>query len=230
VTNYDTKHLDQDSQGSLRSARILLTYLFKHWVPKSVIDFGCGWGTWLYACKELGVERLVGIDGDWVPKERMIDPSIDFRPTDLMKGAVTPETFDLAMSLEVAEHLPPDAGDRFIGSLTQSANALIFSAAFIGQPGSGHINTRPHSYWAQKFLSSGFQLFDVFRPEFWNDNRVEPWYRQNTFLYVKLGHPLHNALTADGHFAERDARFVDCVHPWLYLWILEELRRRVSQT
>jgi SAM-dependent methyltransferase len=230
MNNYDIKHLDQDSQGSLSSARILLGYLFEHWVPRSVIDFGCGLGTWLYACKELGVERLVGLDGDWVIKETMIDHAIDFRPTNLMQGVVTTEAFDLAMSLEVAEHLPPDAGDRLIKSLTKSADAIIFSAAFIGQPGAGHINTRPHSYWAQKFLSSGFLLFDIFRPKFWSDGRVEPWYRQNTFLYVKIEHPLHNALASKGHRAERDPRFVDCVHPWLYLWILEELRRRAPKS
>jgi hypothetical protein len=56
-----------------------------------------------------------------------------------------------------------------------------------------------------------------------------PWYRQNTFLYVKANHPLHHALMASGRQAQRDARFVDCVHPWLYLWILEELKKRIKE-
>jgi hypothetical protein len=171
----------------------------------------------------------VGLDGDWVTKEKIIDQAIDFRPTNFQEKIVPTEIFDLAISLEVVEHLTPDAADRFVGSLMLSADAIVFSAAFICQPGAGHVNTRAHSYWAQMFMSSGYRLFDVFRPEFWSDNRVEPWYRQNTFLYVKENHPLHDALVAGGHRPQRDSRFVDCVHPWLYLLILEELRRRMSQ-
>ena len=184
ATGYDIKNLDLDAQGSLNSARILLAYLFQYWAPKSVIDFGCGLGTWLRACKECGAQRLVGLDGNWVAKEKIIDPTIDFRATDFQQEIASTETFDLAMSLEVAEHLPPEAADRFIQSLMRSSKAVLFSAAFIGQPGAGHINTRPHSYWAQKFISSGYLLFDIFRPEFWSDARVEPWYRQNAVLFV----------------------------------------------
>jgi SAM-dependent methyltransferase len=224
---YDKKLLDQDAQGSLNSARIFLQFLFKYWCPESAIDFGCGLGTWLCACKELGVKRLVGLDGDWVTTEQLIDRAIEFRAINFYQEISHTEAFDLAISLEVVEHLPPEIADRFINSLTQSANAVVFSAAFIGQPGAGHINTRPHSYWAQKFISSGYLLFDIFRPEFWSDNRVAPWYRQNTFVYARADHPLYDALIAGGHRAQRDTRFVDCIHPWLYLWILEELKRRV---
>jgi SAM-dependent methyltransferase len=227
-TKYDIRLLGEDSQGSLASARIFLAYLFKFWAPKSVIDFGCGLGTWLRACRELGVERLVGLDGDWVTEDRLIDRAIEFRPTNFQQGIVSTETFDLAISLEVVEHLPPDAADRFVQSLIKSAGAVVFSAAYLGQPGAGHINTRHHSYWAHKFISSGYLLFDLFRPEFWADNRIMPWYRQNTFLYVRANHPLNQALMASGHQAQRDARFVDCIHPWLYLWILEELRSRIK--
>jgi 2-polyprenyl-3-methyl-5-hydroxy-6-metoxy-1,4-benzoquinol methylase len=119
--NYDIRLLDEDSQGSLASARIFLAYLFKYWAPKSVIDFGCGLGTWLHACRELGTERLVGLDGDWVTEDRLIDRAIEFRPTNFQQGIVSTETFDLAISLEVVEHLPPDAADRFIQSLKKSA-------------------------------------------------------------------------------------------------------------
>jgi 2-polyprenyl-3-methyl-5-hydroxy-6-metoxy-1,4-benzoquinol methylase len=162
--NYDIRLLDEDSQGSLASARIFLAYLFKYWAPRSVIDFGCGLGTWLRACRELGVERLVGLDGDWVTEDKLIDRAIEFRQTNFQREIVSTETFDLAISLEVVEHLSPDAADRFIQSLIKSAGAVVFSAAYLGQPGAGHINTRHHSYWAHKFISSGYLLFDLFRP------------------------------------------------------------------
>jgi hypothetical protein len=49
---YDPKLHDQDARGSLESARIFLGFLFQFWKPHSVVDFGCGFGTWLLACKE----------------------------------------------------------------------------------------------------------------------------------------------------------------------------------
>jgi SAM-dependent methyltransferase len=226
---YDPKLHDQDARGSLRSARIFLGFLCQLWKPHSVVDFGCGFGTWLLACKELGVERLLGLDGVWIPPEKILDRAIEFQHQDLTKGVCLSESFDLALSLEVAEHLPPDAAEGFVKSIASSADAVVFSAAFVGQPGAGHVNTRPHSYWAARFLAEGYQLFDILRPEFWSDSRVEPWYRQNTFLYVRANHPLFQALSLAGRRPERDVRFVDCIHPWLYTLVLGELQRRLHR-
>jgi SAM-dependent methyltransferase len=212
-------------EGSLKSARIFLECLFSIWKPGSVVDIGCGRGTWLAACGELGIERLVGIDGNWVSQENMLSPSIEFRAADLDSDIPTVGTFDLAMSLEVAEHLQPASSERFADALTRHSDAILFSAAFAAQPGTNHINTRLHSYWGEMFLNGGYRLFDFFRPRFWSDRRVEPWYRQNTFLYVKTEHPLFDALTAAGERAAEDARFVDAVHPWLYFEALGEIER-----
>ncbi len=210
-------------QGSLASARIFISFLFEIWIPKSVVDFGCGRGTWLAVCKERGAQRVVGLDGDWVSQEMMVDPTIDFRPTNLREEVLLGENYELALSLEVAEHLPPETSEKFIRSLTRSSDAVLFSAAFLGQPGTNHVNTRAHSFWANMFFNQGYLLFDIFRPLFWSDNRVEPWYRQNTFLYVKNHHPLYRALIEKGHDVRRDARFVDCIHPWLYFGLLNQL-------
>jgi hypothetical protein len=117
-----------------------------------------------------------------------------------------------------------------VRTLAAHADAIVFSAAYVSQPCQGHINTRPHSFWAGSFLAQGYLLFDFFRPRFWSDNDVEPWYRQNTFLYVRPGHPLSALLAAAGHAPLQDARFVDCIHPWLYFGMLEQfaaLQQRV---
>jgi hypothetical protein len=105
------------------------------------------------------------------------------------------------------------------------SDAILFGAAFTGQPGESHTNTQLHSFWANKLLSNGYVLFDFFRPEFWADGRIEPWYRQNTFLYVKPSHPLYDILIRTGSRPCEDARFVDCVHPWLYFDALDEIVR-----
>lgn len=213
--------LQQD--GSYRSATHYLSHLFSIWRPRRVADLGCGRGTWLAACRELGVERTVGLDGSWNSQEKMIDPGVEFHPCDLEKPVTLNETFDLVMSLEVAEHLQGGASETFVESLSKLGGAVVFGAAFISQPGANHINTRLHSFWAEKFLARGFVLFDLFRGVFWSDDRIEPWYRQNTFLYVRPDHPLHAALLRGGHSSQPDARFTNCVHPWLYLLALQEV-------
>lgn len=227
---YGQEFFAQQVDGSLRSARLYLGHLFARWVPSSVVDIGCGRGAWLAVCAEQGVKRLVGIDGAWISQDMMLDPTIEFRPADLQAEFLPAESYELALSLEVAEHLHPNASDGFIRSLASHSDAIVFSAAFTAQPGENHINTQPHTFWAHKLLSNGYQLFDFFRPEFWSDARVEPWYRQNTFLYVKPRHPLYDILVRDGHHCYEDARFVDCIHPWLYFGALDEIARLQQAT
>ena len=230
ATPYDDAFYAEQVDGSLRSARAYLARLFALWRPDSVIDVGCGRGAWLAACGERGVARLSGLDGDWVSQEKMLDPAIAFRRADLQQEITGAERHDLAISLEVAEHLPPASSDGFVRTLVAHADAIVFGAAYVSQPGTGHINTRPHSFWADRFLAHGYRMYDFFRPHFWSDNEVEPWYRQNTFLYVRPGHPLDAALADAGHSPLPDARFVDCIHPWLYFGMLEQyaaLQQRV---
>jgi hypothetical protein len=46
--------------------------------------------------------------------------------------------FDLAVCLEVAEHLPPERAESFIRELCDLAPVVLFSAAIPGQGGTGH--------------------------------------------------------------------------------------------
>jgi len=223
--NYSNDFYDSIVAGSLRSARIYIEYLSKFWQPGSVVDVGCGRGTWLAAWAENGVRQLVGLDGAWNSPNQMIDKRICFIATDLEARIVLEEQFDLAMSLEVAEHLDPSTSSMFVASLAALSDAILFSAAFVGQSGENHINTRPHSFWAEQFFQHGYTLFDMFRPKYWSDERIEPWYRQNVFLYVRMAHPLYSLLTAAGHTPIDDSRFTDCIHPWLYGLALGEIQR-----
>ncbi|MBT1072717.1 FkbM family methyltransferase [Pelotalea chapellei] len=220
---YDQDFYNSQIVGSLQSAQVFLYHLFSLWgVPGSAVDVGCGRGTWLATCLDMGVKRAVGVDGDWNSAELMIDPRIEFHRANLEKRLVLSDRFDLAISLEVAEHLQPESSDDFVESLTSLSDVVLFGAAFSGQPGVNHINTRPHSFWAEKFFSRGYVLFDLFRPVFWNDDRIEPCYRQNTFVYVKPAHPLHDALVSRGYVPDCGSLLLDCVHPAIYLGLLNE--------
>lgn len=226
ATPYGQDFYNSQIVGSLQSAQVYLYHLFSIWgVPESVADLGCGRGAWLATCRDLGVRRTVGFDGDWNSQEDMLDRNIEFHQVNLEMELPLTETFDLAISLEVAEHLQPESSDAFVGSLTRLSGAVLFGAAFIGQPGANHINNRLHSFWAGKFLACGYLPFDLFRPVFWNDDRVEPCYRQNTFLYVKPGHSLHSALVSRGYASGTELALMDCVHPAVYLGLLGEFNR-----
>jgi hypothetical protein len=103
-----------------------------------------------------------------------------------------------------------------VESLTATSDVVLFSAALPGQGGRNHVNERLHSYWAGEFASRGYAVFDAFRPVFWTDGRVEPWYRQNAFLYIKRSHALCGILSGAGISEMQNRSFMDCIHPWMY--------------
>ena len=90
----------------------------------------------------------------------------------------------MAISLEVAEHLPETAAAGFVASLCRHADVVLFSAAIPAQGGDNHINEQWQSYWAKLFAQEGFEVFDLVRPRFWSEGRIPFWYRQNMLLYV----------------------------------------------
>lgn len=227
-TPYGDEFYVGQMEGSYRSARICLQHLSGYLQPESVADAGCGRGTWLKAWLELGVTRAVGLDGPWNRADNMVDPRIEFRPCDLSRpfAAGASGRFDLAMSLEVAEHLEPGAAPGFVHSLTALSDAVLFGAAFTGQGGTAHLNEQLPSWWARLFTARGWRPFDVFRPALWGEREVEVWYRQNTFLYVREDSPRFEALIAAGLRPMDSLAFMDCMHPDLFQDKLQPTLRR----
>lgn len=185
--SYDEQFYEQQKTNSLNSAKVILAHLFDQFRPSSVVDFGCGVGTWLAAAKELNGNSgsYLGLDGEWGGKEKIIPPGIEFLPKDLSGPIQLGRRFDLAISLEVAEHLPEQSAPGFIESIARSSDIVLFGAAIPNQGGVNHINEQYQSYWCQIFAELGFICLDAIRPYFFDDHRVGVAYRQNAFLYVK---------------------------------------------
>ena len=116
---YDKLFFDQMTEGSLSSARVVLPILFHYFAPESVVDVGCGRGTWLKAAAECGVKKLLGLDGDYVNRDALLIDARNFQACDLAKRIELPKRFDLAISVEVAEHLPFDRSESFVADLVR---------------------------------------------------------------------------------------------------------------
>ena len=52
---------------------------------RSMVDVGCGVGTWAKVFQQCGVVEVVGIDGSYVDKSQLRIPLDAFKPTDLSK-------------------------------------------------------------------------------------------------------------------------------------------------
>lgn len=170
---------------SYSSARQVLSVVFDILEIKSLVDFGCGTGAWLRAAQEFGNVRAVGIDGDWVKPEMLVCSNMEFKAMELEQPIRLSETFDLALSCEVGEHLSPARADGFVADLCAAAPRVLFGAAIPGQGGSAHINEQWQSYWAKKFMANGFTPIDVVRPHVIDRDDVLRWYKNNILLYVR---------------------------------------------
>jgi SAM-dependent methyltransferase len=150
----------------------------------SVVDFGCGNGEWLRVWKSLGVSDVVGIDGDFIDRQKLLIGTEEFRAHDLREPLRLDRKFDLVQSLEVAEHLPDDCAESFVDTLVSHGERILFSAAVKGQMGIQHVNEQQYEYWRDKFATRGFLLVDWIRPKIQNQSEIAFWYRYNTLLFV----------------------------------------------
>lgn len=184
---YGERFYKNQSGGSLRSAEIIVPIILNVLRPRSVVDVGCGTGGWLSVFSRHGVE-ICGIDGQHVPLDQLQIPSDRFIARDLeepLRGLFDNDAFDLAVSLEVAEHLLPSRAESFVEDLTTLAPIVLFSAAVPHQGGTRHLNEQWQTYWAEKFSALGYATIDFVRDLVWTREDVEPWYQQNLLIYVR---------------------------------------------
>ena len=187
MTVYTEDFFADQVDGSRRSAAAVLP-IVRELVGElgSVLDVGCGVGTWLAEWKRLGVGTVRGYDGDYVDRSALQIAPEEFVAVDLADPATVPRgRFDLTMSVEVAEHLDESQAGAFTDLLTEGSDLLLFSAAIPHQGGTHHVNERWPTYWQAKLRARGFEEFDLIRPRIWGDPAVEWWYRQNLLLYAR---------------------------------------------
>ena len=115
-------------------------------------------------------------------------PAQSFTRADLTRPIEIERRFDLAICVEVGEHLPDSYSEVLVKSLTSLAPVIVFSAAIPGQGGLHHVNLQWPPYWEKIFVKYGYELIDCLRWQVWDHPEVGVWYAQNCLLYVARGY------------------------------------------
>jgi hypothetical protein len=95
-------------------AHAALSVLFPDRKPASLLDVGCGPGAWLRAATDLGIQDAVGVDGLDLEADRLFVPKSVIQVHDLDRPLDLGRMFELALCLEVAEHLSTEAADGLV--------------------------------------------------------------------------------------------------------------------
>lgn len=193
------------------AAALVVPSLVDWFAPTSVVDLGCNVGVWLRAFMEVGIDDVLGFDVPGIDASLLRIPADRFTAFDLGQPLQVGRTFDLALCLEVAEHLPAASSERLVEQLVALAPAIVFSAGIPGQGGDGHINERWGSWWQERFAARGLERFDVFRRRLWDEPTVQWWYAQNLVVYARPDHPAAARLRS----IEQPLP-MDIVHPRLF--------------
>lgn len=226
---YDENFYRAQKDDSFRSASVILPLVAELVHPRTVIDVGCGVGTWLAVWQKNFGAEIYGLDGDYVDRSQLFIDKKDFHSFNLEERITLNRRFDLAMTLEVAEHLTPARADSFVEDLTKLSDVILFSAAIPAQGGTNHVNEQWQSYWAKKFLRFGYVAIDCIRPKIWTTNDVSFWYRQNIFIYAKSTELYLYPELQEFYLKHRDATIFDAVHPEMWISRLIEVQKTFNQ-
>ena len=200
---YDQQFFEAQAAGSLASARAIVPELLKLADVTSLVDVGCGVGTWASVARECGISRLIGLDGEYVPRSQLLISENDFRSCDLLRDNILDAVlefapFDLALCVEVAEHLPLEGAEYFVSELCKLSDLVVFSAAIPGQGGTDHVNEQWPEFWCRKFEIFNFACFDLLRSRLWNRDECDWWYLQNLLVFARVNSTQFYKLASQG--------------------------------
>lgn len=191
MNKYSQEFYDSVSNRAVKSARIVADVISGTIEPVSVIDIGSGQGIWLHTISEVlpSVKRAVALDLQSHKSpffDALLKSPVDFEfvEVDFENTSKLPdEQFDMAICLEVLEHLAPDTAVEVAQDIGRKCAYLVFSAAILGQGGTGHINENKFSYWMELMHDQGFIALDVFRPALGKTHDVPNYYKQNMMFF-----------------------------------------------
>ena len=179
--NYQHVHEEED----YASPEVMVPLILSKLKVASVVDVGCGQGTWLKVFRKHGVRQLLGIESPETIANYLASEQFEVMGHDLTRPFFGDVKFDLAICLEVAEHLDPSAAETLVETLTGLSDQILFSAAIPNQGGQNHVNEQWPPYWRDIFSRYNYSMLDPFRAEVWENDKISWCYRQNMVLVRK---------------------------------------------
>ncbi len=186
---YNNSYYEELDKEALKSSSLIAQTISKAFSPKKVLDVGCGTGALLKAFKDIKIEGI-GLEYSEVALDICHSRDLKVIKFDLERKSViqniNQDSFDLVISLEVAEHLPESVSDNYIDLLCSYGKVIIFTAATLGQGGTDHVNEQPHEYWINKFWVRNYIFDQVLSFEWrneWRIRHIAPWYYNNLMIF-----------------------------------------------
>jgi len=187
---YDSKYY----RWHLEKCRLWETYvahdIIKRYEITSMIDFGCGIGSFLEGALDCGLTHIAGIEINLeVAKDYMPYRIVPYIFAKDVTDPINMGKFDCSWSFETAEHIKPEGTIQFIKNIASAKRFIILTAAPPGQPGRYHINCRPQKFWINNIINEGFIYLekDVEKTlKIWNSWRTKiPDYIKNNLMIFK---------------------------------------------
>jgi SAM-dependent methyltransferase len=213
ANNMNSKYIHDTIVHHSKDAEHIVPFIIKLFNPSSVLDVGCGLGNFLKIFIDSGINDVNGIEGEWLDTSKLVIDKNVVYIKDLEKPFHLKRKFDIALCLEVAEHISENAAEQFIQSLTDHSDVIIFSAAIPEQGGQNHINEQWIDYWDSLFNKRGYKLYDIIRPFIWNIHDIYWWYRQNIVVCINSSKKVNF----------KSAPVNNYIHPELYLSKIAEI-------
>lgn len=162
---YDPHFYARTASQGLRGGQVLADFLDQAGIkPTSIADVGGGAGGWLVPFMDRGI-RCWLVDSLSLEIVRELPEGIEYREQNLdgCESVDLPASVDLAICVEVLEHLSEQSALRIIRDLASRCETVVFSAAWAGQGGEHHVNEQSLDYWTSAWTAHGFRIFDVLR-------------------------------------------------------------------
>ncbi len=154
---YDDEFFGVNQEEGLKFAEWFIPLLRRTFQLNSLIDVGCGTGHYLHACRQSGISDVFGMEGSPFAFKHLLVPDHLVVRHDLRKPFQFDRRWDLALSLEVAEHIDDVDTDNYVRILCNASDVVVITAAPLGQGGTRHVNEHSRSWWTEKFSGAGYR-------------------------------------------------------------------------